>query len=174
MQDIKVWDLFVRVFHGSTAIIFMLNFFVTEDGSALHSYLGYGLLALLGLRVIWGFIGGYHARFKNFVPTIDGIKEHIGAMFFGEKDDHIGHNPLGALMVFNLLGSLAFLCLSGILAETDMFWGIKWMEEIHEFLANYVLISVALHLLGVAFESKRSKINLVKAMITGKKNMPLN
>ncbi len=172
MQDIKVWDLFIRLFHGSIAILFLANFFVTEDGSTLHSYLGYILLGLLALRFLWGFIGSYHARFTNFTPTKESLKEHLRSIIFREKDIHLGHNPLGALMVFNLLGSLTILCLTGLLAETDMFWGMKWLEEVHEFLANYTLLSVAFHLLGVAWETKRSKINIVKAMITGKKSLP--
>ncbi|WP_417431061.1 cytochrome b/b6 domain-containing protein [Kiloniella sp.] len=172
MQNVKVWDLFIRLFHASIAILFLANFLVTEDGGTPHRYLGYILLGLLALRFIWGFIGSYHARFTNFTPSKESVKEHLRRILFQEKDIHLGHNPLGALMVFNLLGSLSLICLTGILAETDMFWGMKWLEEIHEFLANYAMISVAFHLLGVAWETKRSKINIIKAMLTGKKSLP--
>ncbi|MCZ4281411.1 cytochrome b/b6 domain-containing protein [Kiloniella laminariae] len=172
MQSIKVWDIFIRLFHGATALFFLLNFFVTEDGGKLHSLLGYALLILIILRIVWGFIGSYHARFDNFVPTSTQLKEHLKRQFFRHQENHVGHNPLGALMVLNLLGSLALLSLTGILSETVFFWGMKWLEELHEFLANYTMLSVIFHLLGVVWETKRSKINLVKAMITGVKEMP--
>ena len=43
--------------------------------------------------------------------------------------------PLGALMIYNLILSLLVLCLSGYLMTTDMFWGTEWTEELHELAA---------------------------------------
>ena len=64
------------------------------------------------------------------------------------------------------------ICLSGIMMETDAFWGVDWVEELHEALANYALLCVGLHIAGVLFEMHKSKINLVKAMLTGSKEIP--
>lgn len=174
MRSIFVWDAFVRFSHWGIALLFFANYFITEDGEAAHRLLGYALMGLLSLRIVWGFIGPRHARFASFWPTPGKVKAHLKALLYNEEDTHLGHNPLGAVMVFNLLASLAFLGGSGWLAETDMFWGVGWVEELHEFLASYVLASVGLHLLGVLFETKRSKINLVKAMITGIKTLPIS
>ena len=62
----KVWDPFVRVFHwGVVALVAAA--FSTQDWKSLHIPLGYAMLALLGARLVWGFVGTRHARFSDFV-----------------------------------------------------------------------------------------------------------
>jgi len=45
----------------------------------------------------------------------------------------------------------------------------KFWEEFHETATNIMLLLIALHILGVISSSRQHKENLVKAMITGKK-----
>jgi cytochrome b len=75
-------------------------------------------------------------------------------------------------MAYNLWASLVAVCVTGILMTTKTLWGVDWIEELHEIIANWVLISVGLHVAGVVFETWHSKINLVRAMITGQKEIP--
>lgn len=47
----------------------------------------------------------------------------------------------------------------------------EFWEEIHEASSNLMLVLIALHLAGVVLSSRLHKENLVKAMLTGKKNL---
>jgi len=171
MKEVKVWDIFVRVFHWSVVAIVFLNFTLFEEGTT-HEYLGYILLVFLLFRLIWGFIGTKYARFANFLPSIAKVKIHLADLKNTGESKHMGHNPIGAVMVFNLYITLILVSFTGWLGVTDQFWGTEWVEEVHEFFANYLLLSVFLHIGGVLFESIRTGVNLISAMINGIKKIP--
>ena len=54
-------------------------------------------------------------------------------------------------MIVLLLGNVLLVGLSGWLFTTDRYWGVKWVEDIHEGLSNSLMVLVALHLAGVVF-----------------------
>ena len=95
-------------------------------------------------------------------------------MIRGTEPRHIGHNPAGGLMIIGLLVALLGTALSGWMMTLGTFWGVGWVEEIHELLANLMLIMVAVHIASVVFESFRHKENLVRAMISGRKRDPVD
>lgn len=55
---------------------------------------------------------------------------------------------------------------------TNMFWGSERIEEMHEGLVVWAAASVGVHIVAVIFEGRRSRVNLVKAMMTGYKTLP--
>jgi cytochrome b len=65
--QIIVWDLFIRIFHWSLLVLFFLAFLTAEDKGPLHWYVGYTVLGLVVIRIIWGFIGTKHALFGDFI-----------------------------------------------------------------------------------------------------------
>jgi cytochrome b len=172
MQRIPVWDIVVRVTHWTVAVLVIGELTVIDDDSALHRWAGYMILGAVALRLVWGLIGSRHARFSAFPPSLKAAQAHLDGLFDGRRERYLSHNPLGALMIYNLWASLIVICVTGIMMTTRTFWGVEWVEEVHEIIANWVMISVFLHLGGIIIETRRSHVNLVRAMITGAKEIP--
>ncbi|MGE3992450.1 cytochrome b/b6 domain-containing protein, partial [Pseudorhodoplanes sp.] len=82
---------------------------------------------------------------------------------------YIGHNPAGGAMIIALLAALMGTAITGYMMTTDAYWGAKWVEEVHQTLANLTMGLVVVHVLGVLVASFEHRENLVKAMITGRK-----
>jgi cytochrome b len=51
----------------------------------------------------------------------------------------------------------------------DAYWGVAWVEYLHEIAANLLIVAAGLHILGAIVESLRHRENLPLAMITGYK-----
>mgnify|MGYP003344404657 CR=1 FL=1 len=66
-------------------------------------------------------------------------------------------------MILALLGTVGLSVASGWLFTTDRFWGVEWVEELHEGLATTVLVLAALHVAGVVVTSLRHREDLVGA-----------
>lgn len=197
-----VWDIAVRVFHWSLVIFFTTAYLTGEEESLIHIYSGYAVGGLLIFRVIWGFIGSRHARFRDFIYSPKQVRAYARGLFKGKPEHVEGHNPLGGLMVIALLVSLTLTTVSGLkvyglegygpLAQTEASWMISsayasnpgerhdssgeenesaedFWEEIHEFFANFTVFLIVLHITGVILSSRLEKQNLVRAMITGRK-----
>lgn len=76
-QEIKVWDLFVRVFHWRLVVAFTIAYFTEDDLLDLHVATGYTVLALVLFHILWGFIGTRHARFSDFIKSLAVIKTYL-------------------------------------------------------------------------------------------------
>lgn len=177
-RQVKVWDILVRFTHWTVAAGIMANLLFTEDGSDWHVYVGYTVVGLVVLRLLWGLVGTRYARFTNFFPTPIRLKHHLSDISARRVDaQHLGHNPLAALMIFSLWAVIIGLGITGYLMETDMFshseiLGNKdVLEEIHELLANSLYLLVPLHIIAALAMSYWQRQNLIKSMITGKKTV---
>jgi cytochrome b len=180
-QDVAVWDPAVRVFHWTLAGSFLVAYFTEDELMALHVNAGYLIGALILFRLIWGFAGPAHARFRDFVRGPSAVRDYLRQAVRFDAPRHLGHNPAGGAMVLALLITLTVTVLSGIAlyGATDfagplagLFRGelaADLLEETHEVAANLTLLLVVLHLVGVLFSSLEHGENLVKAMITGRK-----
>lgn len=171
-QTIQIWDLFVRIFHWTVAIGFLLNYWVLEEGDPPHEWAGYLILALVSVRIVWGFIGPPNARFINFCPTPHRIQHHIHQLRTKQVDRCEGHNPLGGAMVIALMLMLLFTGITGWMQTWSDLRGEDWIEELHEFAANFTLFLVVIHISAVFIMTKVTAIPLLKTMITGKRSIP--
>ena len=216
--QIIVWDLFIRIFHWSLVVLFFLAYVTADQKGPLHRYVGYAVLGLVVIRIIWGFAGTKHALFSDFICTPAKALSYLKELAAGKPKHYTGHNPAAAWMIlFFLIGSIV-VCLSGYKAyatkeiksspdfnttvsfitnayadkdgreghgkkherhgkhrngekgdgERDSFWC-----EVHEMSAQFMLVLIVLHVIGVAASSKMHNENLTKSMITGKKRRPI-
>lgn len=168
----RIWDPLVRLFHWSLALAFAANALFTDPEENPHEWIGYLVLALIAIRVIWGFVGPRSARFASFAPTPSAVTGQLSDIATGRRRVHLGHTPLGALMIFNLLLTLLAVGATGYMMTTNAFWGVEWVEEAHEALVTWAEISVVAHVVAVAWESRRTGVNLPRAMVTGVKSVP--
>jgi len=179
-----VWDIPVRLFHWllviSVFIAAVTGFLAPQWWLDIHLWAGYAIALLIAFRLIWGFAGSYYARFRNFIFPARTTLAHLREITARKPTHYTGHNPAGALMIFLLLGALGTLVATGlitlggqenqgILAGFAGFQAGRLSAKIHEGAAVVLLVMIAGHLAGVVFESFRSRENLARAMITGRK-----
>ena len=118
MNKIYVWDPVVRIFHWSLVTAFLVAYITGDDESLIHNNAGYVILALISIRVIWGFIGTRHARFTDFITAPQKAIQYFRDLVTGQKvRDYRGHNPVGGWMVLALLFSLLLTVYSGLKME---------------------------------------------------------
>ena len=166
---VKVWDPFVRVFHWSLAGLFLLAYATGDEIKNVHIAAGYTIAGLLTLRILWGLVGPRHARFSDFVRSPRAVLTYMRDVALLRAPRYLGHNPAGGAMVVALIVMLIGTCTTGYMMTTGSFWGAKWVEEVHEALANLTIGLVVVHVLGVLVASFEHRENLLKAMITGRK-----
>jgi cytochrome b len=193
------WDLLVRITHWGIALGVLANGLLNEDGGIAHLLIGWGLLALLVVRLVWGLAGPPEARFTAFPPDPRAALSHLVALVRGKAREHPSHNPAGALMAYALWACLSVVVLTGVgmtgldgpvtalrnkaaVAQGD--WSVlvedagghdrdeglnDTLEEVHEVAATLLLLLAALHVAGVLVESRALRRNLLRPMLTGRK-----
>lgn len=171
-RRVAVWDIGTRLFHWSLVGLFLANAFFTRPGKEVHRWVGYTLAALVLFRLVWGLVGPAYARFASFLPSPSGAVGEVTDILSGRRHAHEGHSPLGALMVYNLLLTMAAIIATGYAQTTVTFFGVEWIEEVHGALVTWAEISVVVHVSAVLLQSLRLGINLPKSMITGYKDLP--
>jgi cytochrome b len=169
--EVRVWDPFVRSFHWGTVALVTVCFLST-DAKWLHEPVGYAVLALAILRVLWGLVGTRHARFSDFVASPRTVLDYLRGLWRGTPRHYVGHNPAGGVMVVLLLALLLLVGISGWMTETDRWFGVPWVDHLHHRSAHVLLLLVGVHLAGVLVSSRLHGENLLRAMLTGRKPAP--
>lgn len=129
------WDPIVRITHWSIALAVLANAVLTEEGSGPHIWVGYGLAAILGLRLLWGLVGPAEARFSAFWPSPRKALAHLRDIRTGKVVHHKSHNPLGALMVYAIWGCLLTIIATGIVMAGPPPWNGAEQEAEHRSIA---------------------------------------
>jgi cytochrome b len=126
-------------------------------------------LGLIVFRLVWGFAGTRHSRFRSFVRPLRAVLRYLWYLAHGHIGRYLGLNPAGAAMSVVLLALLAISTISGWMQITQRFFGVEWVEQVHTYSSNLVMLLVVVHVLGVVLMCALQKENLVRAMITGRK-----
>ena len=166
---IDVWDLPLRLFHWSLAAAVLIAYFSANVLDTVHEIAGYAVLVLIAFRLVWGFAGTRYSRFASSMRPLRIVLRYLGQIAKGETGRYLGLNPAGAAMSAALLVLLAVSTISGWMQVTEKFFGVDWVETLHTWSSNLVLILAVVHVLGVVLMCVLQKENLVRAMITGKK-----
>ena len=175
-RRVFVWDAPVRLFHWLLLALVAIAWFTGEgEGAAasIHRLAGEAIAGLLVFRIIWGFVGGEHARFANFAAGPSKIMAHVRDLASSRPKRHLGHNPLGGLAVTLLLLNIAAIVFTGLFSGGEDnagpfagVWGLE-LSEAHEISFRVLQALVVVHVLGVVVETLIAKDALVPAMITG-------
>jgi cytochrome b len=182
-----VWDLPLRIFHW-VLVLLVISQIVTVSigGNAMeyHALGGYTILALVLFRIMWGFAGGTHARFVDFLRGPATVARYVHLLVKGTAATHRGHNPLGAWSVVLMLSSLLLQAMTGLFANDDVMMegplakhvsgdASALFTAIHDINAAVLMTLISLHILAVLFYLFRRKQNLIGPMFSGKKPIEL-
>lgn len=200
-SKIRVWDTLVRVVHWGLVAAFATAWLTADELQPVHEIAGYTVAGLVAFRLVWGLIGSRYARFAQFLKGPGETLAYLGDMTRGRERRYLGHNPVGAAMIVALLVTLSGTAFTGWLMEDEARLAMlpsmpaivapAWadddgderkhgergevegpLKEVHETLANLMLLLAALHVGGVVLASFRHHENLVRAMVTGDKRGP--
>ena len=188
-QGAPVWDIPLRLFHWLFAIA-VVGAYITGDNEQwfFHEKFGLAVLGLLGFRLIWGFIGGHHARFRQLrlapaalVAYSRARSQSIFAYLSGKPSPHqYGHSPVGSWATLVILAVMLGMAMSGIFADHHgIFYGPMvrlfglydisgFASEIHEAVHTLVIPIVVLHVLAVIGYRYVWGIRLLPPMLQGR------
>ena len=93
---IRVWDLPTRIFHW-LLVCFVVGSLVTGNMGGLamtcHEWCGVVIFVMILFRIVWGAVGGVHARFSSFLKGPRVVLDYVRRLLSGESNPYLGHNP---------------------------------------------------------------------------------
>ena len=117
----RVWDLPLRIFHWGLVIAI-----IGAVGSAkadvmwLHERFGLTVMGLVAFRVVWGFMGGYYARFSQFLTPPRRALAGIYQLLKPQSHPMAGHSAAAGYAVVGLLAVSAYQALTGSVSNDDV------------------------------------------------------
>ena len=122
-----VWDLPLRLFHWGLAAAVVTNVVTANIGRMdLHERSGLTVLGLVAFRIVWGFVGGHHAIFANFVRMPWTVLAWLRAPTDRAAPRQAGHSPLAALSVLGLLAVTGFMAVTGMFSTDGILFDGRW------------------------------------------------
>ena len=164
-----VWDLPTRAFHWLLAIAFV-GAFVTAESERLrdlHMLMGYSAAGLVAFRLLWGILGTRYARFTSLPLSPRAVVTYLKSLLTLSPRHYFGHNPAGSWAVIGMLVLITLTAATGWAQAVEV--GPRWVEDLHEGLANTTVAVIGVHIVAVLLSSVLHRENLVRAMLNGYK-----
>src|SRR3546814_15411624 len=114
---------------------------------------------LLVFRLVWGFIGGEHARFANFVRP-SRLLSHVRELVTGHPQRTIGHNPLAALAVLAMLIATGVVLCTGLQVDAG-----QDDDDFHEAIVYGLLLPIRVPYASVVPMSVFTRPNLARPFV---------
>jgi len=178
MQQLRVWDAPLRIFHWLLAISVVFALFTGWQGGSSwmgwHERAGLFIVGLLSFRIVWLLLGSTYARLSTLLCALVSLPKYLRGEW-----RQLGHNPLGVLSVFAMLGMLSWQAVSGLFTNDGSIYtgplyslvsrGLSGdITRLHK-LGLWIIIGlIAVHVLAIIAYAVLKKHNLVKPMLTGK------
>lgn len=182
-RAVLVWDTPTRLFHWLLVALIVTSWITGDHGGdwlRYHFWSGYAILTLVLFRIVWGIVGGTHARFANFVRGIPSALHHLRELLRPGPTSDVGHNAIGGWMVVVLLSVLLLQTGTGLFADDDIVTTGPLAElvssslrsrltTLHKYNFELIEILTAIHIAAVLAFLVIKRQNLIGAMITGRK-----
>ncbi|MEZ5815860.1 MAG: cytochrome b/b6 domain-containing protein [Hyphomicrobiaceae bacterium] len=182
---VQAWDVPTRLFHWTLVALILMAYVSRHWGDAglvWHMWNGYAILVLVVWRLLWGFVGSSTSRFRSFAYGPAAAIRYGLDFIAGRPRYFLGHNPLGGLVVFALLGLVGLIGALGLFAYddhdalaggplssrvSDAAWtfATHWHHELFDLLLVVIGMHVAASVLYLVWKGE----NLPRAMVTGVK-----
>ncbi len=189
-----VWDVATRLFHVFLLALVSVCLYTGLSGGLdemdLHMVCGYGVLALILFRIIWGFAGSTHARFSSFVVSPARTLRHAQGIHARlrrnprsrEIAPSLGHNPMGGYSVIMMLLLLLAQATTGLFASDDIFIEGPLMHLVsddqsqtltgfHKLFSKVIMVIIGLHVFAVVCHEIFLKDRILIPMVTGRKRL---
>ena len=182
IQTIRIWDLWIRLFHWSLAATVVFLLISGETGWMFfewHKTAGEVALALIVFRLLWGFFGSSNARLLSLIKSPAAALTHLGELFKRKLPQERTHNAAGGWAVLLVLASIAAQAITGqfIADEEEFIEGVFYgavsgatndlMYTIHMRNAQLLQIFVIVHVVMVFIYLIYGRVNLIFPMFTG-------
>lgn len=184
--SVRVWDVPVRVFHWVLVALILTSWVTSEIGGnamTYHMWSGYAILTLVVSRIVWGFIGSEHARFRAILYGPRAMIGYASGLFGSGSRYYLGHNPIGGISVILMLASVLLQASTGLFANDDIATEgplahlvsgetSSLLTTIHRWNFWVLTALIALHVAAALFYLFVKRENLIGAMFTGRKRVP--
>ncbi len=181
-RNVRVWDIWVRLFHWSLVVSVGFLLISGETGWQFfdwHRNAGEFVLALIVFRVLWGIAGSSNARLSALLQSPVAGLHHLAMLFRRQIHSERGHNAAGSWAVLAMLLVLTTQAVTGFfIADEDEFiegalYGAlsgsatDLAYRIHHLNAQLIQIVIAVHIIMVFVYLVYARLNLISPMISG-------